>query len=104
MEISGQATEPDDLDDQRRTRRATATSDVFPEPEKFVLDRPNITAHLGFGRGRHRCAGMPLARLILKIFLRTMLSRTQDWDVAGELQFARLPEIGIIGCPLKMEV
>jgi cytochrome P450 len=36
---------------------------VFPEPEKFILNRPNITAHLGFGKGRHRCAGMPLARL-----------------------------------------
>jgi len=45
---------------------------------------------------------MPLARLILSIFLRTMLKRTIDWDVDGELQFARLPEIGIIGCPLKI--
>jgi cytochrome P450 len=103
VEISGQAIEPDDP--MTMTYAAgNRDPDVFPEPDKFVLDRPNITAHLGFGRGRHRCAGMPLARLILKIFLRTMLSRTKDWDVAGELQFARLPEIGIIGCPLKMEV
>jgi hypothetical protein len=40
--------------------------------------------------------------LIFKISLRMMLKRTRDWDVAGELQFARLPEIGIIGCPLKI--
>ena len=29
----------------------------FPEPDKFVLHRPNITAHLGFGRSRHCSAG-----------------------------------------------
>lgn len=26
---------------------------VFSEPDKFILDRPNITAHLGFGKGRY---------------------------------------------------
>lgn len=26
--------------------------DVFPEPDKFILNRSNITSHLGFGRGR----------------------------------------------------
>jgi cytochrome P450 len=36
---------------------------VFDEPGRFVLHRQNISAHLGFGRGRHRCVGMPLARL-----------------------------------------
>lgn len=36
---------------------------IFQDPEKFVLHRKNITSHLGFGRGRHRCAGMPLARM-----------------------------------------
>lgn len=36
---------------------------IFPEPDKFILNRENLTSHLGFGRGRHRCAGMPLARL-----------------------------------------
>jgi cytochrome P450 len=36
---------------------------VFDDPHAFRLGRPNITAHLGFGRGRHRCAGQPLAKL-----------------------------------------
>jgi cytochrome P450 len=103
VEISGQVIQPDD---QMTMTYAAGNRDpaVFPDPDKFILNRPNITSHLGFGRGRHRCAGMPLARLILKIFLRTMLRKTKDWEVAGELQYARLPEIGIIGCPLKLEL
>jgi cytochrome P450 len=36
---------------------------VFPYPEKFILNRKNVTAHLGFGKGCHRCVSMPLARL-----------------------------------------
>lgn len=42
---------------------ANRDPEVFENPHEFVLNRPNITSHLGFGRGRHRCAGMPLARL-----------------------------------------
>ena len=36
---------------------------VFDDPHKFVLNRPNIAMHMGFGRGRHRCVGQPLAKL-----------------------------------------
>ncbi|KAK1755385.1 hypothetical protein QBC47DRAFT_299516 [Echria macrotheca] len=36
---------------------------VFDDPHKFVLNRPNIAMHMGFGRGRHRCVGQPLATL-----------------------------------------
>jgi cytochrome P450 len=99
--ISGQAVPPTE---PMTMTYAAANRDpsVFPEPEKFILNRENITSHLGFGKGRHRCAGMPLARLILKIFLRTFLKRTKDFEVNGELEYARLPEIGIIGCPLKI--
>lgn len=42
---------------------ANRDPEVFEDPHKFILNRPNATSHLGFGRGRHRCAGMPLARM-----------------------------------------
>lgn len=42
---------------------ANRDPEAFPDPDEFILNRPNITSHLGFGRGRHRCAGMPLARM-----------------------------------------
>lgn len=42
---------------------ANRDPEVFENPDEFILGRSNITAHLGFGKGKHRCAGMPLARL-----------------------------------------
>ncbi|KAL2194976.1 cytochrome P450 [Corynascus similis CBS 632.67] len=36
---------------------------IFDEPNRFILNRPNIAMHMGFGRGRHRCVGQPLAKL-----------------------------------------
>lgn len=42
---------------------ANRDPDVFERPDEFDMYRGNIGAHVGFGRGRHRCAGMPLARL-----------------------------------------
>jgi cytochrome P450 len=42
---------------------ANRDPEIFEHPDEFVLARENIAAHMGFGRGRHRCVGMPLARL-----------------------------------------
>ena len=36
---------------------------VFPDPYKFILNRPNAKRHMSFGHGIHRCLGAPLARL-----------------------------------------
>ncbi|KAJ5132127.1 hypothetical protein N7448_006285 [Penicillium atrosanguineum] len=42
---------------------ANRDPEVFEDPNSFILNRENINSHLGFGKGRHRCAGMPLARM-----------------------------------------
>ncbi|GHE08351.1 cytochrome P450 [Klenkia taihuensis] len=74
---------------------------VFPDPDAFVLDRPNIAAHLAFGRGRHHCAGMPLARLALAVALETLLAATAGFVLDGPLEGARMPEIGYVSVPLR---
>ncbi|MFC5819526.1 cytochrome P450 [Nonomuraea harbinensis] len=76
---------------------------VFPDPEEFVLDRPNIAAHLAFGRGRHACAGMPLARLSMRIALEELLRRTSRIEVCGPVESARMPEIGAVSVPVRLE-
>ncbi len=49
----------------------------FPEPDRFVLERPNIKAHLGFGLGKHFCLGAALARMETRIALQALL-RTKE--------------------------
>ncbi len=55
----------------------------FPEPDRCILDRtPND--HLAFGRGIHRCVGLDLARLELRVALEELLARTEWVELAGE--------------------
>ena len=75
---------------------------VFPDPDEFRLDRPNIARHLGFGRGRHQCVGMALARLSLRIALEELLRRTSDIELAGEIETTRMPEVGAQGVPVRV--
>ncbi|KAL3459373.1 cytochrome P450 [Aspergillus heterothallicus] len=79
---------------------ANRDPEQFPEPDKFILNRENINSHLGFGRGIHRCAGTTLARMIIRVYLETILDRCADWDVSGDIVYAKLPEIGPTSCPI----
>ncbi|KAI7286933.1 hypothetical protein KC345_g919 [Hortaea werneckii] len=83
---------------------ANRDPEVFDQPDEFVLGRPNMAKHLGIGRGRHQCAGMPLARLSLDIMIRSILKHTKSSEVAGELEYSRMPEMGVISCPLAFKL
>ncbi|MDT0510266.1 cytochrome P450 [Novosphingobium sp. MMS21-SN21R] len=50
---------------------------VFDQPDRFDPER-QTPGHLGFGVGRHVCAGAPLARLEIKTAFRTLLARLPD--------------------------
>ncbi|MGH3375443.1 MAG: cytochrome P450 [Actinoallomurus sp.] len=75
---------------------------VFAEPDEFRLGRANIARHLGFGRGRHRCAGGPLARLGITVALDELLRSTRGFQVDGPIEYARMPEIGAVSVPLAL--
>jgi len=46
------------------------------DPDAFILDRPKIKEHVAFGRGKHVCAGAPLARVEVRIILEKFLEQT----------------------------
>lgn len=75
---------------------------VFESPDEFRIDRPNIAQHLGFGRGPHRCAGMPLARLMLRVAVEELLAGTSDFEVDGPIEPTQMPELGARSVPLRL--
>src|SRR5262245_43111404 len=48
---------------------------VFPEPDKFDVQRPNATKTLAFGRGIHYCLGAALGKLEAQIALEALTRR-----------------------------
>lgn len=50
---------------------------VFPDADCLNIERKNVRQHLSFGFGIHRCLGMRLAELQLKILWEEILKR---WD------------------------
>jgi cytochrome P450 len=73
----------------------------FKDPDKFILNRENIQTHIGFGRGKHRCVGMVFGRMMLRVFLQVLFRQTEDFNMNGDPEYARLPEVGMIGCPVR---
>ncbi len=53
----------------------------FPDPDAVVLDRPNGQNHLSFSRGKHFCAGAPLARVLARESMQVLLERFGGWTV-----------------------
>jgi len=49
--------------------------EIFPDPDAIHLDRANINRHLSFGFGVHRCMGMRLAELQLRILWQGIVQR-----------------------------
>ncbi|MEP6960626.1 MAG: cytochrome P450 [Acidobacteriota bacterium] len=75
---------------------------VFENPDEFVLGRPNIDKHLAFGLGPHRCVGMPLARMMLRVTLEELLKRVHITGVRGEVLMTRWPEWGVLSASLDL--
>ena len=81
---------------------ANRDEEEFPDGESLVLSRqPN--RHLTFGTGIHRCIGMHLARLELRIALQEMLRRFERIWIPDDTQpaFSGSQAAGIVGLPLS---
>jgi len=58
--------------------------EVIDRPYEFLIDRARPRTHLSFGFGIHRCLGIRLAELQLKIIWEEILKRFNNIQVVGE--------------------
>ena len=58
--------------------------EVIEKPYDFIIDRARPRTHLSFGFGIHRCVGMRLAELQLRIIWEEILKRFDRIDVVDE--------------------
>lgn len=58
--------------------------EVIENPNRFIIDRSRPRTHLSFGFGIHRCVGLRLAELQLRIVWEEMLKRFEAIEVTGE--------------------
>ena len=51
---------------------------VYNASDTFDPQRPRLAEHLAFGRGRHRCVGARLARIVIEAALLSLLDRVPE--------------------------
>ena len=56
--------------------------EYFPEPRKFDPTRPNLGRHVAFGGGPHRCIGLALARMEIKVAAREIHRQMKNIKMA----------------------
>jgi cytochrome P450 len=58
--------------------------EAIDHPDAFIIDRERPRQHVSFGFGIHRCVGMRLAEMQLRIMWEEILKRFPRIEVVGE--------------------
>lgn len=74
----------------------------WERPEIFDVERPNAKDHLGFGIGRHGCAGQHLARLEMQCLMTSLVRYVEQFTVgAPVLQYNNVLR-GLANLPVEI--
>ena len=63
---------------------ANRDEDVFEDADRIDIERHNAGAHLSFGFGVHRCMGLRLAEMQLRILWEEILQRFERIEIQAE--------------------
>lgn len=84
---------------------ANRDPEIFAEPGRLDIERPNVRQQLSLGHGLHFCLGAALARLEVDAVLNAVLDRYSSITLAddpGTKQTASLLTHGFVRLPLRM--
>lgn len=63
---------------------ANRDPEVFADPDRFDVERPNARDHIAFGGGTHLCLGAHLARMETQVALGALVARTKEFALATD--------------------
>ncbi|GAA3217858.1 cytochrome P450 [Pseudonocardia petroleophila] len=73
----------------------------FAEPDEFVLGQSQPNTHLAFGWGIHRCVGMPLAQLEVRVAVEELFAATEWVAPYDDITWTSSTEPRRIPCALR---
>jgi cytochrome P450 len=82
---------------------ANRDGNVFPDPDGFDPDRPNLKGHVAFGSGPHICPGSALARLELRLALSCWCDSVEAFELAPGFEWEPL-DTGMLHGPKHLLV
>jgi cytochrome P450 len=84
---------------------ANRDESVFPDPDRFLPDRPPVQRHMAFGQGVHACIGNSLARMEARHAVRALARHAERISVAADSDLRYLPSIivrGLVELPIQV--
>lgn len=84
---------------------ANRDESVFPNPDAFDPERPNLKESVAFGRGAHFCIGAPLARLELRVLFEQIAKRVASFALPRGFELRYEPSYVLRGlAALELDV
>ncbi|MFK7987437.1 MAG: cytochrome P450 [Sandaracinaceae bacterium] len=75
---------------------------VFPDADRFDIDRDNLRQQLGFGAGMHVCLGAALTRLETRLAVEQIASVATEIVAEGPLEYRRsATHRGLVALPIS---
>lgn len=80
---------------------ANRDPDVFEDADTWRLDRPR-NPHMVFGHGIHTCAGAPLARQEIELYLNRLFDLCGGLELADEPTIQQMQQYGFAALPVQV--
>ena len=67
---------------------ANRDPEIFPNPDVFDMPRDNVDRHLAFGHGVHKCLGLRIAQMQLRLSYEKIFERFPNLAPVSDMVYA----------------